>query len=75
MIEAEKNEIINALKVLKSTCLSFQGTETDDPDVTKCEECPLSDPEPTFYYRCKLMYLVPLHYDINNPNDIWRALK
>lgn len=71
MIEAEKNEIINALKVLKSTCISFQGFDSDYPEHSKCENCPLG----YSYGGCQLTECYPFKYDINDPNDTWRALK
>lgn len=71
MSEAEKNEIVNALKVLKSTCISFQGFDSDYLEPDKCSDCPLG----YSWGGCQLIECYPFKYDINDPDDSWRALK
>lgn len=70
MSEAEKELIVKALKTLKETCLSYQGTKTDYPDPEKCSDCPLG----YGWGCCQLTEIYPLKYDINDANAIWRAL-
>lgn len=70
MKDEEKNIIINALKVLKQTCLSFQGLDTDFPDTNKCEDCPLG----YGWGGCQLTECYPFKYDINDSDEPWRAL-
>ena len=70
MRREEKELIVKALKTLKETCLSYQGTNTDYPDPEKCCDCPLG----YSWGGCQLIRSYPLEYDINDVDAIWRAL-
>lgn len=70
MKRKKKELIVKALKTLKENCLSYQGTNTDYPDLEKCRDCSLG-------YGCggcQLIEQYPLRYDINDVDAIWRAL-
>lgn len=58
-----KEEIINALKIIKDEC-------------TNCKNCPFGDSSYMIGTYCKLLRSDPCGWEINDtPPQIWRALK
>ena len=63
-----KEEIINALKVIKDECDSHNcGNECED----SCEECCFSN----FQLGCVFREKYPFRWKINEKEDVWRAFK
>lgn len=59
--EITKEDIVEALKVIKSVC----------EDNLFCKDCPLGDNEG----NCKLKRLEPRSWQISELDSIWRALR
>ena len=70
MSETEKQEIINALKVIKSTCMSYKNSKEIEGD--PCIKCPfcIDDNGNCFFYDC---FYIPAEWRITK-NDYWRAI-
>ena len=70
MRKEERELIVNALKVIKMTCVSFKHSKEIEGD--PCLECPFCADE---FGNCILMsaYVTPCDWNINT-HDQWRAL-
>lgn len=66
MKDEEKNVIINALRAIKQTCLSYQKI----CDIDGCIICPLRSDE---YGNCAIVNHTPDNWKINESNE-WRAI-
>ena len=62
--DEEKKVIINALKVIKQTCLSYKKI----CDIDGCTICPLR----ADIYGCAIEF-TPVNWNINESNE-WRAI-
>ena len=63
----EKNMIIDALKLLKMVCSSYQKI----CDIDGCTKCPLRKDN---FGNCAILMESPSNYEIND-SDEWRAFR
>lgn len=61
MITYSQEDIVKALKVLKTTCLEYD-----------CKHCPFFGSREE---ECILLHFVPADYCINEEAPVWRALQ
>ncbi len=59
-IKQSQIDLINALSLIQEVCKSNKD----------CNQCPLFG-----HATCMLEYCYPSNWDINKPDEIWRALK